>query len=58
MMPTLTKPALGGGDEGGIAMDVARAWMSLFSYGVEPSDIKKTLHRKSRELFKNPPGHK
>jgi hypothetical protein len=32
--------------------DIALAWEHLVTYGVEPSDIRRLLHRKSRDLWK------
>jgi hypothetical protein len=42
------------GDER-LVCDIARAWARLFSYGVEPSDIRQALHSKSRKMWANPP---
>ena len=38
-----------------IARDVANAWQCLAHYGVEPSEIRRLLVRKSRDLWKDLP---
>ena len=43
----------GAGDERVIG-DVSAAWSQLVFYGVEPSDIRKLLDQKSRDLWKSP----
>lgn len=40
------------GDDKGVK-DIVDAWKHLYTYGVQPSDIKQLLDRKSRGLFKN-----
>ncbi len=54
----VSKAALWSPDDDRIVADIARAWMSLFSYGIEPSDIRRALHRKSREMWIKPPAHR
>ena len=49
------KAALWSPDDDRIVADIARAWMILFSYGVEPSEIRQALHRKSRGMWSKPP---
>jgi hypothetical protein len=44
----------GAGDERVIG-DVSAAWSQLVFYGVEPSDIRRLLDQKSRDLWKSPP---
>jgi hypothetical protein len=36
-----------------VVKDIVDAWEHLYTYGVEPSDIRRLLHRKSRDLWKN-----
>jgi hypothetical protein len=50
-----SKAALWSPDDDRIVSDIASAWMSLFSYGVEPSDIKRSLQKRSREMWVKPP---
>jgi len=49
------KGALWGADEIRLRDDIALAWKYLVSYGVEPSEIRRLLDRKSRGLWNNPP---
>jgi hypothetical protein len=50
-----SKAALWSPDDERLVGDIFGAWRSLFSYGVEPSDIRRALHTKSRKLWTNPP---
>lgn len=50
-----SRAALWSPDDDRIVADIARAWTNLFSYGVEPSDIRRALHKKSREMWSKPP---
>ena len=42
-------------DDSLIVNDIGSAWARLFSYGIEPSDIRRLLHRKHRDLWKSHP---
>lgn len=45
------KRALWGPDEYDALVRVGKAWMALYSYGVEPSDIRRLLNQKTRNLW-------
>jgi hypothetical protein len=47
------KARLWGPNDGRLVDDVALAWKQLAVYGVDPSDIRRLIDRKSRELWKN-----
>ena len=43
----LAKARLWGPNDRLIMRDIADAWKGLFTYGVEPSDIRRLINRKS-----------
>jgi hypothetical protein len=48
-----TKSQLWEPNDGSLIDKIARVWKQLAVYGVEPSDIRRLIHRKSRALYKS-----